>query len=167
MSWLSFIFGNNDKKSNIEPISFTTRLGKSVPIDDAFRAWTSGNLEDMIKASNTKTNPIDRHFLLQSIVSESYKLRKDEKYRRICIEFAEKHISEFPQIAPVLKEEMDGILPRISTFQDYATVLTENKEFEKAVSICNLAISYGLHDGTKSGYQGRIKRIMDKIGKSK
>ncbi len=167
MNWLFSIFGNNDKKTNPEPESYTTRLGKSIPIDDAFRAWTSGNIEDMIKASNTKTNPIDRHFLLQSIVSESYKLRKDEKYRSICVEFAKKHIAEFPQIAPVLKEEMDGILPRISTFQDYATILTENGEFEKAVSVCNMALSYGLHDGTKSGYEGRIKRITDKMGKSK
>lgn len=167
MNWLLSILGKNNKKVNSEPESFTTRLDKSVPIDDAFKAWTSGNLEDMIKAANTGTNPIDRHFLLQSIVSESYKLRKDERFRRICIEFSEKHLAEFSQIVPVLKEEMGGILPRISTFQDYATVLTENGEFEKAVSVCNIALSYGLQDGTKSGYFGRIKRINEKMGKSK
>ena len=122
MNWLSSFFGINDKNTNQEPESFTTRIGKLVPTDDVYKAWTSGNLKDMIKASNTKTNPIDRHFLLQSIVSESYKLRQDEKHKRICIEFSEKHITEFSQIAPKLKEEMDGILPRISTFQEYANV---------------------------------------------
>jgi hypothetical protein len=167
MDWLTSLFGGNNKSNNQEPTTFVTRLGKSLPIDDAFRAWTSGNLEEMLKAVNTRTNPIDRHALLQSIVTESYKLRKQEKYRKICAEFAEKHLQEFPSLVPALKEDMGGILPRISTFQHYATLLTENEEFEKAINVCRQAISFGLNDGTQSSYEGRIKRISAKIGSLK
>lgn len=165
MGWFSSLFRNLSKSPKQETI-FTLRQGKSVPVDDAFRAWTSGDLDEMLKAVNTKTNPIDRHFLLQSIVTETYKLRgKKEKYRDICIEYAERHLQEFPSIAPDLKKDMGGSLPRMMTFQHYATVLTEGGEYEKAILICEQAIKFGLRDNTKSGFAGRIARIRKKAEK--
>lgn len=160
MGLFSLLFGKRQTS-----IAYTTRQGISAPIDDAFKAWTSGDLNKMLKASHSKTNLIDRHFLLQSIVDATYKLRKKEKYRQLCIEYAEKHLEEFSSIASALKDEMGGSLPRISTFQHYSTVLTENGEFDKAISVCNQAINYGLHDNTKSGYEGRIARIQKKVSK--
>jgi hypothetical protein len=165
MSWFSSLFGSKSKSKEQEPTTFTLRQGKSVPVDDAFRAWTSGDLTQMLKAVSTKTNPIDRHFLLQSIVDVTYKLRKEDQYRKLCVEYAELHLKEFPDIAPALKEDMDGTLPRITTFQNYATVLTEDEKYNKAISICEKAIEYGLHDNTKSGFEGRIARIKKKAEK--
>lgn len=161
MRWFSALFRKSRKH-----VSYTTRQDKSVRTDAAFDAWTSGDLDQMLKAAKTETNPIDRHFLLQSIVDISYRQRKTEKYKNLCIEYAELHLKEFPAIAPALKKDMDGVLPRISTFQHYSTVLTEDGEFDKAMSICNLAIEYGLHDNTKSGYRGRIERIKKKAAKA-
>lgn len=167
MSWLSSLFGGKEKSKNNESSSaFTIRQGKSVPVDDAFRAWTSGDLELMLKAASTKTNPIDRHFLLQSIVSEAYKRRKEERYRQLCIEYAERHLQEFSSLAGPLKEDMGGELPRVTTFQHYATVLTEAGEFEKAIALCKQAIGYDLHDNTTSGFEGRIERIRKKAAQN-
>lgn len=157
MGWVSSLFRRKAPNETVK--SFTLRQGKSVAVDEAFEAWTSGDLELMLKAVKSKTNPIDRHFLLQSIVGTTYKLRKEEKFRNLCIEYSEKHLEEFPELAPALKDEMGGSLPRITTFQNYATVLTENKNFDKAIDICIHALSYGLHDNTKSGFNGRIQRI--------
>jgi len=165
MSWFSSLFRKKSQPQKEESTAFTLRQGKSVPVDDAFCAWTSGDLDQMLKAVSTKTNPIDRHFLLQSIVDATYKLRKEEQYRKLCIEYAEKHLQEFPSIAPALKEEMGGTLPRVATFQNYATLLTEKGEYEKAISICEKALEYGLHDNTKSGFEGRIERIKKKAKK--
>lgn len=163
MSWFSTLFRENRKPKDHEASSaFTIRQGKSMPVDDAFRAWTCGDLELMLKATSTKTNPIDRHFLLQSIVSEAYKRREKERYRQLCIEYAEKHIKEFPSLAGFLKEHMGGELPWVTTFQLYATLLTEAGEFEKALTICEEAIRYGLHDNTSSSFKGRIDRIKKK-----
>ncbi|XPF94265.1 hypothetical protein ACM9HF_19990 [Colwellia sp. RE-S-Sl-9] len=119
----------------------------------------------MLKAVDSKTNLIDRHFLLLSIVRATYKLRKEEKYRSLCVEYSEKHLQEFPEIAPALKENMGGFLPRVTTFQNYATVLSENNNFDKAIEVCQQALSYGLHDNTKSGFNGRIVRIEKKAKK--
>jgi hypothetical protein len=77
----------------------------------------------------------------------------------------QKHLSELPDIIPPLKLDL-GTLPRISTFQEYATVLAEDGKFEKAIDVCKIALSYGLHDGTKSGFDGRISRIEKKANKS-
>ncbi|ENI5846783.1 hypothetical protein ABZI28_002392 [Flavobacterium psychrophilum] len=130
--------------------------------DEVFYARTTNDLEKMLKAVDVKTTLVNRHFLLQIIVSETYKLREQEKYKNLCLKHSELHLSEFPDIAPALKNEIGGILPRVSTFQNYATLLTEIGEYEKAISVCEMAIEYKLSDGTKSDYQGRIDRIRKK-----
>lgn len=127
--------------------------------DKVFYATFSNDLSRMLSVTELKTTLSNRHFLLLSIVSETYKLRKEEKYKNLCIKFSEIHLEEFPAIAKELKDEFDGSLPRVPTFQYYATLLTEIGEFEKAINVCKKAISFGLDDGTKGGYQGRIERI--------
>lgn len=131
--------------------------------DEVYNATYSGDLNKMLNATELKTTPKNRHFLLQSIVTETYKLRKEEKYKNICLTFSEKHLKEFSVIAPNLIDKINTSLPRVSTFQNYSTLLTELGEFEKAKSVCELAISFGLEDGTKGGYQSRIERINKKI----
>lgn len=163
MGWISSIFKRTPHENKVN--TFTIRQGKSVAVNEAFKAWTSGDLDLMLKAVDLKTNPIDRHFLLQSIVGATYRLRKDEKYRILCIEYSEKNLEEFPEISPALKEDMGGSFPLVTTFQHYATVLSEANNFDKAIEVCHQALSYGLHDNTQSGFIGRIKRIGKKAQK--
>jgi len=152
--------GSNNGQA--KPRSFTIREGKAVPTDAAFDAWTSADLQKMLKALGTRTNKIDRHFLLQGIVQQCYKARSDPKLRAKCLEIGRLHLEEFPSIAPALKRDMGGTLPRVSTFQHLSTVLTEDGEYEKAIEVCEIAKRFGLHDGTKSGFDGRIARIRKK-----
>jgi len=159
MKWLNSIFNKKEKKEN--PEISPERLENGW--DEVFDATFSGDLDKMLSVTELKTKPINRHYLLQTIISETYKLRKEEKYRNICIEHSEKHLKEFSEIAIELKKNDSGNLPRVSTFQNYATLLTELGEYEKAISICKMAISFGLNDGTKSNYQGRIDRINKKM----
>ncbi|UYG09090.1 hypothetical protein [Halomonas sp. M4R1S46] len=127
--------------------------------DEVFEARTSDDLERMKKARSQKTNPIDRHFLLMGIVEKAYKKRSDPDMVKLCSETAEQHIREFPDIAPALRQDMDGILPNVTTFQTYAKLLQERGEYSRAIEVCEEAMRYGLHDGTKSGFEGRIERI--------
>ena len=139
--------------------SYTIRLGEHVPTDQAFNAWTSGDLKKMLEAINAKTNKIDRHFLLMGIVDATYKERFNPEMAQLCCDIAELHLNEFPSMVEPLKKDMGSTLPHVTTFQRYATILTEHGEFEKAVQVCERAIGYGLHDGTKSDFSGRIDRI--------
>lgn len=138
--------------------SFISRFGKSTPADEAFHAWTSGDLNRMLKAVEIKTNLIDRHHLLQCIVEATYRQRSKTEMRAKCKEIALIHLKEFPKISAALKEDK-GVLPRVSTFQHYSTLLVEESSFQEAIEVCNTALSYGLNDGTKNGFKGRIQRI--------
>ncbi|MGP4846186.1 hypothetical protein ACTXGQ_18810 [Marinobacter sp. 1Y8] len=152
------------QKDVMEPgIRYTVRDGQLTPTDSAFDAWTSRDLEKMVSELETKTTLVDRHFLLMTIVDEAYKLRKnDTEMRALCQKVSEMHLAEFSKIRPALEKSLGGVLPRVPTFQKYATLLTEQDEFDRAVEVCEIALSFGLHDGTKSGFEGRIARIKKK-----
>lgn len=153
----------NQDRGGSESKTYVTRQGQSMEADDVFHAWTSGSLGKMVDALESKSNLIDRHFLLMGIVDQTYKNRSDTENAALLQKVAEMHLSEFPTIKPALEKEMDGILPRVTTFQKYATFLTEKGEYEKAIEVCEQAIAHGLHDGTKSGFEGRIERIKKKM----
>ena len=157
MNWLKKVFS----KSKVED-SFTVRQGRVVKTDESFNAWTSGDFNRMIRAAKKRTNPVDRHFLLSQIVEETYRKRNENEMRRLCKEFSEKHINEFPGLLPYLKKEFDNKLPRIPTFQKYSTILTEDRQFQEAIEVCEMAMKNGLDDGTKSGFRGRIEKIKKK-----
>jgi beta-galactosidase GanA len=72
-------------------------------------------------------------------------------------------LEELENIAEALRKKSNGSLPKVLTFQNYATLLTEIKEYKKAISVCELSLSYNLNDGTKSNYQGKIERIRTKL----
>lgn len=166
MGWLLKLFGLDKADEPAE--RWTLRGDKPHRVDAAFDAWTSGDLSQMLRALDTPTHPVDRHYLLQSIVELTYKERnKDPKMRWLCEQITRMHLNEFPQfVKPLLAQNKDsrgrGFLPRVSTFQHLATILMENEQFDEAVAVCELAIKYDLHDNTQGGFEKRIGRIRNK-----
>lgn len=168
----SILFSSNLENSKLtienierpyEDVEGFTKEEKEHGYDEVFLARQSNDLEKMLKATELETTLSNRHFLLQSIVSETYRLRKEEKYKNLCLKFSEKHLEEFHSLTKSLKEDFDDSIPKITTFQYYSTLLTELEEYERAIKTCEMAISYGLDDGTIGGYNGRIKRIKKKM----
>lgn len=139
------------------------RDGQSRIADEVFRAWTSNEMSRMLAALNTPTHPVDRHFLLQSIVKEAYKQRADPGMRSIAEEVGWKHVAEFEALAAALRREfgrtVPGGLPRVTTFQHLATLMVERNLFSKATEVCEYAMRFGLTDGTKGGFESRIQKI--------
>jgi hypothetical protein len=171
MNWLKKLFGKSpsgqqkaDNTSRSRGTVYVTRGGKEVVADEVFLATNSQDLSRMLEAAKLDTNPVDRHFLLQNIVRLTYKNRKDMEMRALCLKYGRFHISKFSAIKPHLIKEMGGVLPRVSTFQHIATVLTEDGYFDEAVQICQAAIELGLSDNMRLGFEGRIKRIKKKQG---
>jgi hypothetical protein len=138
-------------------------MGRLVPADAVFEAWTSGDLGRMLAALQAPTNLIDRHFLLQGIVQAAYKRRSEAAMRQLCRKIGFQHLDEFKDIAPTLSADFDGVLPRVATFQCLATVLAEDGEYKDAIQVCYRAIALGLADGTKGGYEGRVARIQKQL----
>jgi len=141
---------------------YIQRLGRNVRPDEAFYASTSGDLKRMVRALSVKTNPIDRHFLLQGVVEATYKLREDSRMRQLCIDVGLKHLKEFPRISPSLALDFDGRLPTVPSFKWLATALAEAGRVDDAIAVCNEAHRLGLHDGTMGGYSARAERLSKK-----
>ena len=140
---------------------------ESAPNNAARQSATAcSNIGDALSALNGPTNFVSRHILLTCIVNETYKHRQNPNMRNLFKQISELHIQEFAHIGPTLKKDMDDTLPRVTTFQKYARVLTEDHEYERAIEVCESAISFRLDDGTQSGYEGRIARLRKKMQKA-
>ena len=166
--FIAKMFGGNTRRGNAERPSATKGRGVSDGFNDSQQreAWLSGDLQRMINALDSKTDDlVDRHFLLMAVVAETYRLRSDPQMANKCLQVAQSHCDEFSSIVGELKawsSESGHDLPRVPTFQHYATLLTERGEFDRAIQVCESAIGFGLDDGTKGGYEGRIERIKKK-----
>jgi hypothetical protein len=142
--------------------TYIQRLGRNVIADEVFHAWTSGDLGRMMRALPLKTNPIDRHFLLQSIVQATYNLRDDRKMRQVCIEVEQQHLKEFPGISGSLAMDMGGELPTVPSFKGLATALAEVGRLDEAIAVCEEAERLRISDGTPGGNSGRAQCLSKK-----
>jgi hypothetical protein len=117
----------------------------------------------MRRAMSVRTNPIDRHFLLMGIVQQSYKRRDEPTMRRICRETGQLHLREFETIAPALKREMGGFMPRVPTFQLLAILLAKDGDLEGAIQVCDQALRWEIRDGTQRGFDVRRERLRKQL----
>lgn len=117
-------------------------------------------VKNQIQALSETNEELARHRLYQQIVEQSYKQRDEEQGRLTLMYYAQAHIDEFDKIKGPLKKQNGGKLPQVATFKHYAAALTEDGQYDKAIEVCEKALGYGLKDGTKTGYQGRIERIQ-------
>jgi len=53
--------------------------------------------------------------------------------------------------------------PRFPSFQRLAIIYERLGKYDEAIKICEKALKYGLVDGTKSGFEGRIERLKKRI----
>ncbi|WP_188050710.1 hypothetical protein [Flavobacterium sp. GP15] len=164
MKWLISLFKKDQKGEILDGIM--DEYNQEEEVDEVYEAtFLSSDIDRKIRATEICTeNIMNRILLLQSIVSESYGIRKDEHYLKLCIKFSEIYLSEFNKI-PDCYLNIDGQFLTAPVFQNYATVLTEIEEFEKAIKVCEIAISYKFEDGTIGGFEARIERIKKKIPK--
>jgi hypothetical protein len=117
----------------------------------------------MIRALPLKANLVDRHFLLMQLGRQAYRLRKsDPNMRRLARDVALQHVREFPDICGPLTRHL-GILPRVPSFQNLATLMAEDSDFQGAIDVCEAAIGLGLTDGTAGGFESRIERLKKKM----
>jgi len=102
------------------------------------------------------TDPVERHFSLQAMVAETYRLRSDHpEMRTVCKGVALQHLAEFKTIAEALRAKL-GSVPMVRAFRLLATLLAEDLCFDGAIRVCEPAISFGVRDEFAMGFEGRI-----------
>lgn len=89
-------------------------------------------LEERLAELPQCTDPIDRHFHMQNIVTETYAKRSDPEMRRLCIETGMAHLNEFPSMIEQLREG-----PATSTLRtmrpEVAQLLLEEEDFRASL----------------------------------
>ena len=102
---------------------------------------------------------IDAHFFLQEAAECYYKQRDSrEDALGLCVSYCQMDIDLFPKYKVLMKKEY-GEIPRLVTFQRLAIIYEKQKQYDKALEICEMALSNKLRDSTKGGYAGRIEKI--------
>ncbi|MEK5272594.1 hypothetical protein NSR00_17935 [Aeribacillus sp. FSL K6-8394] len=145
--------------------------------------------------SMAQNDPIELHFTYSGLIELYYGQREEwENSLEKCIQYCKKDISLFPSFKKEwINDEIFRLKcllsmyekgseeykkrekelnnyewrpPRIPSFQRLAIIYEKLGKYEDAINVCNIAISYGLHDGTKGGFEGRIERLKKKILKN-
>jgi hypothetical protein len=117
---------------------YVVRNGKSTLGDEAFLAWNSGDLTRMLAATACKTNPIDRHYLLLSIVQATYKQRGIPRMRDLCVKWGRQHLEELPQLRGPLRKDMGGTMPNVPTLDLVRRALLEVGDAEQAKEVARI-----------------------------
>lgn len=139
-----------------------------------FDAWSGGDLDEMLMVVNiTDCPPVDRHFLLLSIVTKSYQARhKGSRYRDIALEYSKLHLLEWPRLwRPLLASSAIGEpgdedymppeeeLPNVPTFKLRAKLLMEDRSYKDAIAVIVEASNYPFPNYV----QDDLKKLLDKI----
>jgi tetratricopeptide (TPR) repeat protein len=123
------------------------------------QALMSGNVDDMISTLDKTQDPILRNALLGQIITEYYRQRADADAKEAFYRFANLHVEEIPGVLEALEKNGQERPERIETLKMIAIAMEQDGRFDEAIEMCQKALSFGLQNGTKTGFEGRIDRI--------
>ena len=117
-------------------------------------------------------NPIDRHFVYNSLIELYYKMRNEEKDAlEKCINFCRSDIEILPEFLSFYKKRY-GEIPECPSIERLAIIHEKRGEYQEAIDLCKRAIELGLETswdsynaryGTNKGYKARIRKLENKL----
>jgi len=123
--------------------------------------WAAGSTDSHI--INNQSSAVKEHFDLVHLIQEYYKKGDYKRCEKYCLE----DIDNFPSYATDLGREFgfdpNGEIPlQLVSFETLAKVYEKQARYDDAIEICDIAINYNVHDGTKGDFAGRKIR-MEKL----
>lgn len=113
------------------------------------------------KADGTK---LDSHFFLMSAGECYYKqIKHRDNAIILAIYYFERDVGLFPEYKDDLLRLGRGKMPMVTSFQRLAMCYEKRERYQDAIYICQQALEHGLRETTKTGFQGRINRLMKKM----
>lgn len=133
---------------------------------DEFAARAMGNgynemAEELLhEALRRSTTVIDEHFVYNRLIDFYYGQRNS---RGDALKICEKYCLLDIEIAPKLLRDYDWLVgARFPSFQRLAIIFEKRGHFDEAIEVCKQALALGLHDDTKTNFEGRIERLERK-----
>lgn len=119
---------------------------------------------EMLKALKNIKAPWERHLGYIRCIDPAYKKRAlDQKMRDLSKDLAQAYVTEFSELREAVFEKLGEDPKEVIIFKQLAILFEEDQEYENAIEVCRNAISLDLSDGTKTGYEGRMKRLGKKL----
>ena len=92
-----------------------------------------------------------------------HKQREKSEYLDKCIEFCKKDIEILQEFKKAyIKREGQTTLPSIPSFQQLAIIYEKQGKYAEAIEVSSKALSCGVKDKTKGGFNGRIEKLEKK-----
>jgi hypothetical protein len=117
-------------------------------------------------------NPLDYHFITQSLIELYYKQR-DIVPNAIdkCIDYCIKDIKQIEIFIETWNKEQyrigipknQIILPHFLSLERLAIIYEKQGKIREAIEICNIALKYNFRDSTKGGFEGRLIKLQKKL----
>ena len=164
------LFSKKEKKTE----SYFYSEGKWIPITEQRKLMDKASemssekkydkaKELLLRALEAKgDNPIDRHFIYNQLIDIFYKQR-DEKIDALdkCIYYCQEDINRLTTFLEAWKKDYphDINLPQCPSIIKLAIIFEKRGKIKEAIELCKFAIELRLNDGTKGGFEGRLKRL--------
>lgn len=135
--------------------------------------WASGNGDYLLseklllKALEVSNNYTEKHAAHNSLIDMYYKQR-DENPSALdsCIYYCIKDI----EIVDGIEQEWfqhysmrEEVKPPIPSFKRLAIIFEKQGKLDEAIEVCERAVKYKLDDGTKGGFEGRIRKLKKNL----
>lgn len=115
------------------------------------------------KSLQPKDNSLELYYHYLVKINELYKNRGNANSLKQCIELCKKSINIFPNFKnEYIKRNNVWDVKSVPCFNTLAIIYEKQGKYKQAINICKQAMSYGLNDGTKAGYKGRIIKLERK-----
>lgn len=169
-------------------------IGKSKSKTKPILVFDEQNEKILLKELKDNMNsPVDRHFSYIQLQNFYYRFRDlDDKYVEECIKYCEKDIEILDELQKAYisrelenlegltsiyekkelekrKQEIEkGFNGNIPAFKRLAIIYEKNKQYNKAVEICDMAINYYSNwSMDKSEFENRKNKLLNKMEKDK
>jgi hypothetical protein len=127
--------------------------------EPADESWANDKLASVLVDYRQASDTAVKHQALLAAIGECYKQRKLAEYANYGAGLSSAYIELFASLKSPSSEKGVG-------FMHLSTLLNDTGLFDEAITVCQKATSYGLSDGTVTGFEGRIVRIEKAKAKS-
>lgn len=129
----------------------------NIPMPDS--SWANDTLTQAVKTFISSDDTLEKNRAILGAIANCYQHRSQSELSHFGASLAPHYASFFTQNLDSMTTTASDIHKKGSGFMQMATMLSDEKKFEQAIEICQLALAHKLTDGTQTGFAGRIKRI--------
>jgi hypothetical protein len=117
---------------------------------------------DPLADALSEKDGVRRWRALSELAETAYRRRSDPDSRNLFIRCARAMMADFEGIAEQLRSEAETQVVELPVFGRLAIVLDQDGDLTGAMAVCRQALEWGVEDGTKTGFTGRLARLGKK-----